>query len=215
MIYAALAIIYYAVINRSVLGLLRQPLVQALFGAASCILMVLWQLKGQLPQLPPIHFLGLTTLVIVLGLRLSVLVVPIALGLPVLIFALPWMPQPAAINEPHHNQWLWQCLVMLIVTVQTYGLLLLTQKWLPRQLFVVIFVGGFFNSIVCSISYLLLMALVYSQLGLSNHNISEYLTITPLLAFPEGLLNGMVLTILLVYRPQWLKYSLWQDTPMP
>ncbi|GAA5218011.1 hypothetical protein GCM10025776_25130 [Corallincola platygyrae] len=32
-----------------------------------------------------------------------------------------------------------------------------------------------------------------------------YLNVTPLLMFPEGLLNGMAITLLAVYKPHWLK----------
>ena len=67
MIYLALAILYLLILDRPTFQLLKLPLVQHLFGAALCLLMVLWQLKGQLPESPPVHFLGVTTLVIVLG----------------------------------------------------------------------------------------------------------------------------------------------------
>ena len=110
---------------------------------------------------------------------------------------------------------LWQWLAVVVAVIQSYLVLLASQKWLPRQLFVVIFVGGFFNSILSSVTYLLLQALGYSWLGTAPNLTSDYLLITPLLAFPEGLLNGMALTMLLVYRPEWLKHSLWNELPRP
>lgn len=37
------------------------------------------------------------------------------------------------------------------------------------------------------------------------HTISaDYLSIWPLLLFPEALLNGMAMTLLAVYRPHWV-----------
>lgn len=46
-------------------------------------------------------------------------------------------------------------------------------------------------------------------MGLSGaypwHIISaDYLSIWPLLLFPEALLNGMAMTLLAVYRPHWV-----------
>mgnify|MGYP003504166989 FL=1 len=210
MIYLALAILYLLILDRPTFQLLKLPLVQHLFGAALCLLMVLWQLKGQLPDSPPVHFLGVTTLVIVLGLRLSLLLVPLALLIPPPVLALVNNTQ-ISIDELQ----LWQWLAVAVAVIQSYLVLLASQKWLPRQLFVVIFVGGFFNSILSSVTYLLLQALGYSWLGTASNLTSDYLLITPLLAFPEGLLNGMALTMLLVYRPEWLKHSLWNELPRP
>ncbi len=210
MIYLALAILYLLILDRPTFQLLKLPLVQHLFGAALCLLMVLWQLKGQLPDSPPVHFIGVTTLVIVLGLRLSLLLVPLALLIPPPVLALVNNTQ-ISIDELQ----LWQWLAVVVAVIQSYLVLLASQKWLPRQLFVVIFVGGFFNSILSSVTYLLLQALGYSWLGTASNLTSDYLLITPLLAFPEGLLNGMALTMLLVYRPEWLKHSLWNELPRP
>ena len=210
MIYLALAILYLLILDRPTFQLLKLPLVQHLFGAALCLLMVLWQLKGQLPESPPVHFLGVTTLVIVLGLRLSLLLVPLALLIPPPVLSLVNNTQ-ISIDELQ----LWQWLAVAVAVIQSYLVLVASQRWLPRQLFVVIFVGGFFNSILSSVTYLLLQALGYSWLGTAPNLTSDYLLITPLLAFPEGLLNGMALTMLLVYRPEWLKHSLWHELPRP
>lgn len=210
MIYAALAFLYYLILDRQTFNLLRLPLVQQLFGAAGCMLLVLWQLKAQLPETPPIHFLGVTTLVIVLGLRLSLLLIPLPLLLPVPML---WLIGSGFLSLD--SLLIWQWFALLLAAIQSYLLLLASQKWLPKQLFVVIFVGGFFNSMLSSVSYLLLMAIGHYWLGQHTHFASDYLLITPLLAFPEGLLNGMALTMLLVYRPEWLKHSLWHDLPKP
>ena len=208
MIYLALIGLYLLILDRSAVKLLKQPLVQQLLAATVCILMVLWQLKGQLPGSPPIHFLGVTCLVLVLGLRLSLLVVPIALFMPMPLLVL-LKSQQLTVDQ----LLIWQWLCLLFAVIQSYLVLLLSQKWLPRQLFVVIFVGGFFNSILSSISYLILMALGFYWFTDTTSFSIDYLMITPLLAFPEGLLNGMTLTMLLVFKPQWLKYSLWQEQP--
>ncbi len=207
MIYLILAVLYVLMLDRSSLKLLRLPLVQHLFGAAICCLMVLWQLKTELQATPPIHFLGITTLVIVLGLRLSVLAIPFALLLPIPLLA-SLKGQAIAIELVDFIQWFG----LIFAAIQSYLGLLACHRWLPRHLFVVIFVSGFFNSMLCALSYMGVLWLGFSLFDVRTPLNSDYLMIMPLLALPEGLLNGMVLTLLLVYRPDWLKYSLWQDT---
>ncbi len=207
MIYLTLAVLYYLMLDRPSLQLLRLPLVQHLFGAAICCLMVLWQLKTDLQSTPPIHFLGVTILVIVLGLRLSMLVVPFALLLPVPLLAY-LKSQSITIGLVELMQWFG----LIFAITQSYLGVLACHKWLPRHLFVVIFVSGFFNSMLSALSYMAVLWLGFSLFELQTPLNKDYLLIMPLLALPEGLLNGMVLTLLLVYRPDWLKYSLWQDT---
>lgn len=39
----------------------------------------------------------------------------------------------------------------------------------------------------------------------------SYLGILPLLLFPEGLLNGMLITVLVIFRPEWMRTYLDRD----
>ena len=48
---------------------------------------------------------------------------------------------------------------------------------------------------------LLIMTETYTATRISN----EYLPFAPLYLFPEGLLNGMITTVLIGVRPDWLK----------
>lgn len=197
---ALLIAVYYLVLDRKVLHLLRQPLLQALFLGAALALSVLWQLKAQLPDLPAVHFLGITTVALLLGLRLTVLVIPLALLLPQLVAVLLGQ----AVTD--YSTILLHWTVLTLVALQSYGCYLLVTHKLPQHLFVAIFVSGFLNSLVSALTFVALLALgFFGVLGAGeNSQISEFLLVMPLLAMPEALLNGMALTLLLVYKPHWV-----------
>lgn len=196
-----LAILYYLLLDRKVLQLLRQPLIQSLFIASLAVLCVLWQLQATLPGLPAIHFIGITALVLLLGLRLTLLVIPLALALPVLASVL-LLKTAWPLATPYIAQW---C-ALVLVAIQSYLVYLCAERWLARHLFVRIFVCGFFNAMLGAAVFmgsLALLQLTWSDAAAQQH-LGDYLLTIPLLAMPEALLNGMALTLLLVYRPQWL-----------
>ncbi|UCV06385.1 energy-coupling factor ABC transporter permease [Dechloromonas denitrificans] len=77
---------------------------------------------------------------------------------------------------------------------------------LPRHFFVYIFVNGFFGSALTiigvgfSVTLFLAVAGVYEW----EYLISEYFPYFFLLAFSEAWLSGMVMTLFVVYRPNWV-----------
>lgn len=77
---------------------------------------------------------------------------------------------------------------------------------LPKNFFVYIFINGFLGAalaIICvgfSATLLLAMAGAYEW----EYLISEYFPYFVLLAFSEAWLSGMVMTLFVVYRPQWV-----------
>lgn len=197
---AVLLLVYYLVLDQKIWRLLRQPLLQALFVGALLTLTVLWQLKAELPDLPAVHFLGVTTVTLLLGLRLTVVLIPLALMLPplaALAFGKPW---------PDIELQLLNWLVLTLVAVQSYCCYLLVNHKLPQHLFIAIFVSGFLNSLLSALLFVALLTLgFFGVLGAGQDSqISEFLLVMPLLAMPEALLNGMALTLLLVYRPHWV-----------
>lgn len=82
----------------------------------------------------------------------------------------------------------------------------LFSLWLPKHFFVYIFVNGFFGAALTTIGVgivstcFLAMAGAYEWEYLSG----EYLPYFLLLAFSEAWLSGMVMTLFVVYRPNWV-----------
>lgn len=93
----------------------------------------------------------------------------------------------------------------IIAIGQSYGTYLLLQRYLKPHPFVYIFAQGFINSALVICVYMWLQGCVYALQGMPWHQVMEqHWLLIPLVALPEALLNGSALTLLVIYRPQWL-----------
>ena len=171
------------------------PLYQHLLLGSAIALVPLWYLRAGLHEGLEVHFLGLTSLTLLLGWRLALL----APCLTLLVLGYFGVTNLADFG--------WQALVGIALPVATSWLLFLASwAWLPRHLFVYIFVAAFLGGALTISVKVVASALL---MGLSHsypwHTITaDYLSIWPLLLFPEALLNGMAMTVLAIYRPHWV-----------
>ncbi|MFQ2508710.1 energy-coupling factor ABC transporter permease [Aeromonas caviae] len=183
-------------LNASLLRTLgAHPLYQHLCLGGAIVLVPLWTLRAVLHEGLEIHFLGLTSLTLLLGWRLALL----APCLTLLLLAYFGVIPLADIG--------WQALIGVALPVATSWLLFLgSWAWLPRHLFVYLFVAAFLGGALSISAKVIASALLMGVSGTySWHTISaDYLSIWPLLLFPEALLNGMTMTLLAVYRPHWV-----------
>lgn len=82
----------------------------------------------------------------------------------------------------------------------------LALRFLPRHFFVYVFVNGFFAAgltvigVGIAATLLLMVAGVYTW----DYLAAEYLPYFLLLGFSEAWLSGMVMTLFVVYRPNWV-----------
>ncbi|MBV7316595.1 energy-coupling factor ABC transporter permease [Shewanella sp. NIFS-20-20] len=155
----------------------------------------LWLMDASIHPSLHLHFLGLTLCMLMFGWRLAT----VALLLPSMAFSLLVLEQP------------WQFFAYSLIAISlplfvSYVVYHRCFHLLPHHVFVYIFCGGFLNAAVTLLVHLLLWAgFVYMTTEVSGEYLwDNYLTIAPLLMFPEALLNGMLITLLVVYRPQWL-----------
>lgn len=155
--------------------------------------------------------LGLTTLTLLLGWRLALL----APCLTLLVLDYFGVTNLADFG--------WQALVGIALPVASSWLLFLASwAWLPRHLFVYIFVAAFLGGALAISVKVAASALL---MGISDsypwHTITaDYLSIWPLLLFPEALLNGMAMTVLAISPPPLGQHLLrlhlsGQITPFP
>ncbi|MFP2768451.1 energy-coupling factor ABC transporter permease [Oceanisphaera sp. KMM 10153] len=165
------------------------------FGAAIA-LVPLWMLQAGVKEGLEVHFLGLTTLALMLGWRMGVLMGTLSLLLITLFGFEPW--SDFGVN----------LLLGVIVPLSfSYFVFLLTYSYLYRHLFVYIFVAGFFNAALTIAVKTLLFAgyVLWSELYSWQVVQDNYVGILPLLLFPEALLNGMAITLLVVFKPRWMR----------
>ena len=183
-------------LNASLLRTLgAHPLYQHLCLGGAIVLVPLWTLRAGLHEGLEIHFLGLTSLTLLLGWRLALL----APCLTLLLLAYFGVIPLADIG--------WQALIGVALPVATSWLLFLgSWAWLSCHLFVYLFVAAFLGGALSISAKVIASALLMGVSGTySWHTISaDYLSIWPLLLFPEALLNGMTMTLLAVYRPHWV-----------
>ncbi|WP_127021920.1 energy-coupling factor ABC transporter permease [Rheinheimera mangrovi] len=166
-------------------------------GASVCVLALLWQTDATVLDALSIHFLALTSLVLLFGLRLSCL-------LFVLVMVLQWLMTTHSLD-----QLLWTLLCGWLVLALNYAVYLLCFHYLQRQLFVYLFVGAFLNSALGLVVFMLLQAWLQADHYSSDQLYEGYLIFIPLAALPEALLNGMAMTLLVIYKPEWV-YTFYQ-----
>lgn len=77
---------------------------------------------------------------------------------------------------------------------------------LPRHFFVYIFVNGFLGAALTVLGIGLIASVLLAVAGAYewDYLVSEYLPYYLLLAFAEAWLSGTVMTLLVLYRPQWV-----------
>ncbi|OEE65611.1 hypothetical protein A1OS_13410 [Enterovibrio norvegicus] len=169
---------------------------QHLVFASGIVLFCLWALKAGIREGLDIHFLGMTVLTLCHGPRIAVWIAMIPLALMVGFGLLPAM-----------DVGLYAVTTAVIPAFVSYAIFWLSYRYLSRHLFVYIFIAGFFNAAFTIVLHLIVVSAGYWVSGLYSwdtitHN---YLMLAVLIWFPEGLLNGMAVTLMSVYRPHWLR----------
>lgn len=155
----------------------------------------LWMVNASIHPSLHLHFLGLVTCMLMLGWRLATL----ALLLPSAFFSVFVLKQPAEFAPLS----LFAMAIPMFLCFLCYSR---SYHALPKHIFVFIFVGAFINGGLSTVFHQLSWATwLWYTAGYSwDGLVDNYLILIPLLAFPEALLNGMAVTLLVVYRPQWL-----------
>lgn len=154
-------------------------------------LLILWQISaGTLPGLT-LHLMGGMLSTLVFGPALALL--PLTLAL----VSVSWLADAS-----------WQlfglnaCLLVLWPVLLSMQLAKLVDR-MPSNIFVVIFLGGFFASglVVLSTGWLLSAVLWLMQIYPWEGMLADFASYWLLVAFSEAWVSGMLLTVLVIYRP--------------
>jgi len=170
---------------------LQQHLV---FGAAASVFF-LWIFRAGIYDGLSVHFLWLSALALTLGVRWSMIAATFALlGVTALGYE-KW--EMLGINA------LLGIAVPICLTHLIYNL---SFHRLPRNLFLYIFVCAFFPGALMIAIKMLLLGSYYSLDGTYDWITvkDNFLVLIPLMLFPEGMLNGMTMTLLVIYKPHWV-----------
>lgn len=157
--------------------------------------MVVWTLKaGVMPGLN-FHILGSSLLTLMFGWPLAVVAVSVTLLAATLTGMSGW--QTFSVNA---------LLMGALPAAVTWGTFRLVERMLPRNLFIYIFLCGFFGAALAMAATglvstsLFVLAGVYSLDQLAQQYLPYYL----LMVFPEAILTGTFVALLAVYRPEWI-----------
>lgn len=169
---------------------------QHLFLGTTVALMVLWQMRAGISPGLGIHFLGVTVLTLMFGWDLAILSASVALLGSTLMGQESW--NGFAVNG--------LCTIVIPVLV-SYAVLRWVEAKFPPNFFVYLFLCAFLGAGIAtlcgglSMGFLLWISDVYS--GARIHH--EYIQYLPLIMFPEGLLNGIIMTGMMVFYPDWIR----------
>lgn len=166
-----------------------------LFGTVIA-LCLLWMVRRDFPNGISIHFIGMTSVTLLLGWPLAILSGFFAQ----LFLVLVGKPELASVAL---NGFILVAMPVLITETAAR----FVERLQPENLFVYIFCSCFFpaalTAIVCiSMGFGILLV---NQIFIFPPWLDEYFGVTLMVAFPEAFINGTVITALVVFKPQWLE----------
>lgn len=158
-------------------------------------LMVLWTLRaGVVPGLN-FHLLGATLLVLMFGWRLALI------GLAVVLAGVT-LSGKSGVSAYGLNA----LLLSVVPVLVSHAVQRAAERWLTRHFFVYVFVHGFFNAAIAMACTGIVSALAFLAGGVYpwERLASDYLPVYLLMVFPEAILTGSTIALMVVYRPAWV-----------
>jgi uncharacterized membrane protein len=162
----------------------------------TCVaLLMLWTIKAGVKPGLNFHLLGATAFTLMFGPWLAI----VGLGVVLTGVTLAGMSQweELSING----------LVMNVLPVLvSYGMVQLTSKKLPHHFFIYIFLNAFLGGALAvaargaAATWLLAASGAYTP----DYLYSNYLPYYILMAWSEAMATGMIMTLMVVYRPEWV-----------
>ena len=177
-------------------GLVRVNRLEPLFvGAMGCV-GILWSMSAGVQAGLELHLLGATALTLVFGWRLAMIAASGALAALTVLGLFDW--QAFAVNG---------LLLAVLPVLLTHWIGRQVYRFLPHNLFVYLFALAFFGAMLSQAAVMLVSAGLLFGLGAYPPAIllRDYLAMLPLMMFPEGFITGLVMTMLVVYRPEWVR----------
>ena len=187
------AVILWRAILRAPWRRLQAPTVFSAWCAFIIVLPLLWHFGVPLARGLELHLLGLSLFALMFGPRLAKIGIALA---------------TVAYTAMYDGLWVNLGVNLLLLAIlpawSSASLLHATQRFLPHHLFIYLFANGFFGAMLV-VALTNLAGLATFKLGTMAMPVADgtvpYLL---LLAFGEAFLTGFMLTILTVYRPEWV-----------
>jgi len=163
-------------------------------GAVVCVLGI-WTMRTEVQPGFYWHLSGMVTLTLMFGWSLAILAGSLAL---------------VAVTVAGLNDWpgLFPSALVFIVlpATLTQVLLGLARAYLPKHYFVYVFINAFFAGGLVSLLVALTATGILLAAGASSlQKLGDtYLLFLPLMFFPEAMLNGWMISIMVGFKPHWV-----------
>ncbi|HSD60619.1 MAG TPA: energy-coupling factor ABC transporter permease [Burkholderiales bacterium] len=174
---------------------LKKPAQLHLFLGAVVALMVLWNIKTGIRPGLNFHMLGATALTLMFGPELALVgMALVLLGSTLAGLSGTWTFSLNAL------------LMGVLPVLVSHAVYRIADTRLPNHFFVYVFVNGFFGAALAMASAGFVATALLGAAGAYSFSYlyGEYLPFYMLLAWSEALLTGMAVTLMAVYRPEWI-----------
>lgn len=163
--------------------------------AVSVLIFLIWQLGVSLDNGITFHFLFMTLMTLMFGPQFAFLGMLLALIGVTYQSDLGWLSY--GVNA---------ILMGAVPIMITWGLYRIGTKFLEPSFFIYVLYNGFFSASVGVVFSLLLAGLIMRLNEVYSAQVLEqsFWVFIPMMATPEGFLNGMLLAVLVLLKPQWL-----------
>lgn len=174
--------------------MLSKPGILNLLLGACVLVLFYWQVKAGIRPGLNLHLLGATLLTLLFGPWFALLAIMLVLLLTT-VWDGAWYA--FAINY----------LLMGVVPVSVSWLIYrLADSRLPNNLFVYVFINAFIGAAVAMVATGLAITLVLSAIGAYRWDdlVHTYLPYFLLMGWSEAVTTGMMMTLMVVYKPHWV-----------
>ena len=164
------------------------------FAAACIVVLMLWSIKAGIRPGLDFHLLGATVLTLMFGPWFALFGIGLVLAV-VTLFNGQFAAYPANL------------LIMAALPIGlSWAIYRVVDRKLPNHLFIYVFLNGFFGSAL-AVSAVGLASTSFDALAGAyplNYLLENYLPFYLLMAWSEAFATGMLITILVVYKPEWV-----------
>ena len=175
--------------------MLQHKRIKHLVFGAGVVVFVLWLFRAGIYDGLSVHFLWLSALSLTLGFRYAVFISGLVLLGITIVGKESWYMLGA--------NGLFGVLVPICLT---YMIFTLSFHKIMRNMFVYVFVCAFFPAAIGVAIKMGLIGGFYTLNGTYSWDVvvDNYEVLIPLMIFPEAMLNGMTMTLLIIYKPDWV-----------
>jgi uncharacterized membrane protein len=188
------AALFLLILRRAGWRMLRDPANLNIFLAATVAVLGLWLIKTGIKPGLNFHLLGATALTLMFRPLFALL----ALALITLAVS-GWQGEFAPIAA----NWLIMGAVPVAVS---WGIFTLVDSKLPNHLFIYIFLNAFFGAALATIAVGVVATGFVALSGAYSleYLLEEYSPFFLLISFSEAFITGMLITLLVIYKPEWV-----------